>query len=237
MTILARISDFVSDTAFTAFSSAVEQFRTVFEGDAETRAKVSFSVAMIALSAKMAKADGVVTEDEVDAFRQIFEFPDSEARRVASLYNLAKQDTAGFESYARQMANLCGDGKRDCAVLYDILDGLFHIAKADGVIHESEMAFLRTVAEIFGLSEHAFDGILARHVQQSGAMSDPWRILGLSPDTDFKTAHKHYLKLVREHHPDTLAARGLPDEFARIAHDRIAAINHAWSVIEPGLRR
>lgn len=234
MSIWVRISDFVSGTAAPALGALVEQVRTVFAGDPETRARVAFSVAMIALSAKMAKADGVVTTAEVDAFRQIFEIPDDEANRVASLYNLAKQDVAGYQSYAAQLAGLCGSGKPDCPMLRDILDGLFHIAKADGIIHDRELAFLTDVATIFGISDAEFDRVVARHVDAGEA--DPWRILGLTPGTFFEDARRRYRDLVRENHPDAMAARGVPAEFHAIAHDRIAAINAAWDQVEPELK-
>lgn len=234
MTILTRISDFVAERAGNALATIVENVRTLFEGDPETRSKVAFSVAMIALSAKMAKADGIVTEDEVAAFQEIFEIPDDEAKRVSALYNLAKQDTAGFEAYAAQMARLCGGDTPDCPVLYDILDGLFHIAKADGVIHENEVVYLKRVAEIFGLTEKAFDSVMARHVDQGA--TDPWRILGLDRNVDFETARDRYRTLVRENHPDMLAARGVPEEFLRIGHDRIAAINTAWETVQRSYR-
>lgn len=235
MSIWVRISDFVSGTAAPALGGLVEQVRTVFAGDPETRARVAFSVAMIALSAKMAKADGVVTTAEVDAFRQIFEIPDREAARVASLYNLAKQDVAGYQSYAAQLAGLCGSGEPDCPMLRDILDGLFHIAKADGVVHDRELEFLTDVAAIFSITDKEFDRVLARHVDSG--KSDPWRILGLTPQTSFDDARRRYRDLVRDNHPDTMAARGIPAEFHAIAHDRIAAINAAWDQVEPELKR
>lgn len=235
MSIWVRISDFVSGTAGNALGGLVEQVRTVFAGDPETRARVAFSVAMIALSAKMAKADGVVTTAEVDAFREIFEIPDEEAGRVANLYNLAKRDVAGYQSYAAQLASLCGSGKPDCPILRDILDGLFHIAKADGLVHEKELAFLGDVANIFGITEGEFDRIRARHVDIG--LGDPWAIVGIAPDTPYEQARSRYRELVRDNHPDTMAARGVPAEFHAIAHERIAAINAAWDQIEPELKR
>ena len=235
MTIWNRFSTFVSDTASNALGSMVEGVRTVFEGDPETRRSVAFSMAMIALSAKMAKADGVVTEDEIAAFQDIFRVPDAEQKQVQMVYNLAKQDVAGFDAYAKQLAELCGSGMPDCPNLRDILDGLFHIAKADGVIHEAELAFLTEVAGIFSLSDNEFDRILARHVDQG--QYDPWRVLGLERDASHSDARKHYLKLVRENHPDSMAARDLPEEFLAIAHERIATINAAWEQIEPELKR
>lgn len=233
MSIWVRISDFVSAKATTALSGAIEAVRTVFAGDPATRRRVAFSIAMIALSAKMAKADGVVTTDEVEAFRDIFEIPDDDARRVASLYNLAKQDVAGYRAYAQQVAELCGSGEADCPLLIDVLDGLFHIAKADGIVHRRELDFLTDVAGIFGISGTAFERIVARHVDKGHR--DPWRILGVSPDMSRAEARRRYLRLVRENHPDQMIARGLPEEFFKIANERIASINDAWEQIEPQL--
>src|SRR5690606_30502426 len=136
---------------------------TFFEGDPATRRRVAFSIAMIALSAKMARADGVVTQAEVRAFHQLFEVPDSELRNVDRLFQLAQQDVAGFEYYAERMAGLCGSGQPNCAVLEDILDGLFHIAKADGVVHERELEFLRRVSEKFSIDGAHFEQIASRH--------------------------------------------------------------------------
>lgn len=221
--LLARISG-------AAATGIVEAVRTAFEGDPETRRRVAFSVAMIALSAKMAKADGVVTQDEVRAFEEIFSIPRNETRNVRRLYQLAMEDVAGFETYARNMARLCGTGERNCPFLEDILDGLFHIAKADGVVHEKEVAFLGRIAEIFGFDETRFEQILARHVEFGKA--DPYRILGVSRSMDFQSIRRHYRELVRENHPDKLVGRGVPSEFVAIANDRLAAINEAWRRIE-----
>ena len=208
----------------------IEAVRTVFEGDPETRRRVAFSVAMIALSAKMAKADGIVTPDEVDAFQDLFEIPEAEARNVARLYNLAKQDVAGFESYAAKMADLCGTGEDNCLVLEDILDGLFHIAKADGVLHEKEQSFLARIAEIFRVDEAHFERIIARHTYETSR--DPYAVLGLARDATFENIKKHYRKLVSEAHPDRLIARGVPEEFLAIANSRMAALNAAFAAIE-----
>ena len=234
MSIWVRITDFVADTAGSAIVSLVEAVRTVFEGDPETRRRVAFSVAMIALSAKMAKADGVVTPVEVSAFQEIFYIPDEDAKQVSILFNLAKQDVAGYETYASQLAGLCSTGQNNCPILRDIIDGLFHIAKADDLMHSQELEFLRSVALIFKISDDEFGRILSRHVDKGAA--DPYRILGIEEDTSYEIARKTYLDLVREHHPDALAARGLPLEFIRIADDRMAAINAAWAVVEPELK-
>lgn len=230
MAIWTKILDYIGETASGALSSVVEAVRTVFDGDPETRRQVAFSVAMIALSAKMAKADGVVTRDEVDAFREIFEIPDAEAKNVARLYNLAKQDVAGYPAYAARLAALCGSGERNCPLLEDILDGLFHIAKADGVLHDKEMAFLAHIAEIFRIDEERFARIAARHVRADDV--DPYQVLGVARSDDFPTVRRRYRRLVAENHPDRLAARGVPPEFMAIANDRMATLNAAYETIE-----
>lgn len=237
MSIWDTIGDFVARitaSASSGVSAVVEAVRTVFAGDADLRRRVSFSVAMIALSAKMAKADGVVTQDEVRAFQQIFEIPPSEARNVARLYDLAKGDTAGFETYAQRMAGLCGSGHVNCTMLENILDGLFHIAKADGLLHEREELFLRRTAQIFRIEDAHYQSILARHV--SLGASDPYVVLGIERGRPFDEVRKRYRKLVSDNHPDRLIARGLPEEFIKIATTRIAAINAAYELIEKGLK-
>lgn len=237
MSIWERIGEFaarVSASVRSGGADLAEAVRTFVQGDPELRRKVAFSIAMIALSAKMAKADGVVTQDEVRAFQELFAVPPKEARNVARLFDLAKADVAGFETYAEKMATLCGSGRPNCGMLTDILDGLFHIAKADGVLHEREGLFLRRIAEIFDIDEQHYESILARHV--SLGVSDPYVVLGIGRDRPFEEVKRHYRKLVAENHPDRLIARGLPAEFIAIATTRIAAINAAYEIIERGLR-
>ncbi|WP_321339181.1 DnaJ family molecular chaperone [Breoghania sp.] len=194
-------------------------------GGGEGRNSVAFTAAMIALSAKMAKADGVVTTDEEIAFFSLFDIPPGEERNVARVFDLAKQDVAGFDAYARRIAGLFADQPE---TLVDILDGLFHIAKADGYIHEAELVYLETVAEIFGIEQRCFDQICERHVI-SGA--DPYKVLGVDRSASDEEVRRAYRKQVMESHPDRLIARGVPEEFVRIANDRVAALNEAWRKI------
>jgi DnaJ like chaperone protein len=142
------------------------------------------------------------------------------------LYNLARQDVAGFEAYAERMAVLCGCGVPDCPVLTEILDGLFHIAKADGLVHENELAFLQRIAEIFDITEEGFARIMARHLVIG---KDPYKVLGVE---EFGEIRKRYRSLVSEHHPDMLIARGVPQEFHGIANERMAALNEAYATIQ-----
>ena len=195
--------------------------------DSEVRRHAAFAIAVIGLSAKMAKADGVVTRPEIDAFCRIFTIPPGEEKNVSRVYNLAKRDIAGFESYARDAARLLAD---DPAMLEAILDGLFDIAKADGAVHERELAYLARVGELFGFHEHDFARISARHL--IGRDGDPFLVLDAERGWDFARLRQRYRELVTENHPDRLIARGVPAEFVRIANDRLAAINAAWEAIE-----
>ncbi|MBD0865770.1 MAG: TerB family tellurite resistance protein, partial [Rhodobacteraceae bacterium] len=136
---------------------------------------VTFSTAFIALAAKLAKADGMVTRDEVSMFRHIFAIPAHQEQNAARVYNLCRQDVTGFEFYAQQMSNTLGATGAECETRAAVLDGLFHIAMADGEYHPNEAAFLRTVAGIFGLADHVFARLQARHVP---CHHDPWAVLG-----------------------------------------------------------
>ena len=193
MSVFARFADVLKSTAGSVLATLVEAVRTTFEGEPATRRRVAFSVAMIALSAKMAKADGIVTDDEIAAFYRIFSVPVEERANVARLYNLARQDVAGYEAYATRMAAMCGSGEADCPILEDILDGLFHIAKADGVIHENELGFLESVATIFGLTEARYETVLARHVETG--KRDPYTVLGIDRSVSLTEARKAWASL------------------------------------------
>lgn len=195
--------------------------------DAATRRQVAFATALIALSAKMAKADGVVTHSEVAAFRNIFTVPPGEEGHVARLFDLAKRDVAGYDSYAARVASLYAGDK---TALEDVLDGLFFIAKADGAVHEAELAFLESVADKFGIRGAAFERIATRHVV--GPEGDPFTVLGVGRDWPYSEIRAQYLKLVAENHPDRFIARGLPADFIAIANDRLASINRAYEKIE-----
>jgi DnaJ like chaperone protein len=194
---------------------------------------VIFTIAIIALAAKMARAGGNASEEEFAIFRRVFGVPPEEETNVRRIFNLARQDIAGYEVYAGQIANLFKDNP---AVLEDILDGLFEIAKSDGVLHPCESAFLERVSEIFGFAPTEFRRIRASHFAPE--LTDPYVILGLSYTADEDEIRRTYRRLVRENHPDSLMARGVPEEFVKLANDKLAAINTAYAKIlgEQGLR-
>lgn len=185
----------------------------------------AFSVALIALLAKMAKADGVVVQAEVKAFREVFDIPEEDLPQVARLFDLAKQDTAGFEAYARQVAELFAD---EPDTREDLLDALFHVAKADHALHPRELAFLAEVGRILGFEGAAYERIEARHVRRPG---DPYAVLDLDPGASDAEVKAHWRALVAAHHPDRIAGRGLPPAAIKLANDRVAALNAAYDAI------
>lgn len=185
---------------------------------------VAFTIAVIALGAKMAKADGLVTRNEVAAFREVFTIPKTQETHAARVYNLARTDVTGFDAYARQIAAMFGP---DAEILHDLLDGLFYIAVADGDYHRAEDDFLRRVSDIFGLSDRDFRTIRARHAPHQ----DCYDVLGVTPETPLDEIRTVWRQLVRETHPDQMLARGVPEEAVKLATARLALINRAWDRI------
>jgi DnaJ like chaperone protein len=191
----------------------------------DPRRRVTFTIAVIALGAKMAKADGEVTRDEVAAFNEVFSVPAGEEEHVRLIFDLARRSAHGFESYARQVGRLFSD---DRAVLEDLLGGLFHIALADGEVCAAEDAYLREVARLFGLDDATYARIRAIHAGPPAEVpDDPHVILGLGAGASADEIRTAYHRLVRDNHPDVLMAQGLPPECLALATARIARINAA----------
>ncbi|MCP4821080.1 MAG: DnaJ family molecular chaperone [Shimia sp.] len=221
MSIWTRISQ-----ALNALSQG-EPLSTVFEHlRAPPERSVAFTIAVIALGAKMAKADGLVTRDEVTAFREVFQIAPEDEANAAKVFNMARQDVAGFEEYARRISGLFGANR---TAPDDLMEGLFHIAVADGEYHPKEDEFLAQVAEILGMQEHSFVAMRARFVPD--AEPDPYTVLGVTPDMDKADIRKAWRALVRETHPDAMIARGVPEEAIKLAEKRMIDVNRAWEQI------
>jgi DnaJ like chaperone protein len=185
----------------------------------------SFTIAMIALAAKMAKADGIVLPSETDAFHRVMKTEPSEAASVARLFRLAQQDVTGFEVYADQIRVLL---RADHRLLRDVLEALFHIASADRAIHPAESKFLETVAQRFGLTTSEYLYIRAHFVVDQ---TSPYDVLGLDPSVSDEEIKRRHRRLVRENHPDLAIARGVPKELIDTATRKLAAINAAYAIV------
>ena len=186
----------------------------------------AFSTAVTALGAKLARADGRADESEYVAFSQIFQSEDASDLNIRRLYNLARQTTAGFESYAARL----GKRYRNCPqLLEDVLDGLFHIAGADGVVTSREIEYLDRVGELFGLSPLTLRRLKATHIGL--AKDDPYVIIGAAPDASDEVVRQAWRRLLSDSHPDRARGRGLPEEFIEVAEAKSAAINAAFDSI------
>ena len=188
--------------------------------------QIGFTIAVIALGAKLAKADGVVSEKEIRAFRQVFKVAPEQTNNVARVFNLARRRVHGYEPYAKQVAGMFATNPY---VLEKLLGCLFFIAKADGNVSDAEINYLQNVSIIFGFSEKDFSRIRAENIGPDSL--DPYTILGIPYGIDNNEIKSAYRKLIREHHPDTLIAQGMPEEFIEIANSKVAAINAAYDKV------
>jgi DnaJ like chaperone protein len=197
--------------------------------------QIGFTIAVIALGAKMATADGVVTDQEIRAFHQVFRAPPEERENVDFFFGLARRSTTGAETYARQVAKLL-DGHK--GVLEDLLGALFHIARADGKFAPAEDDYLRRIARVFGFEDIEYRRIRSFYLgaeEGTAVEDDPYLILGVSPDASPQDIKTRWRQLVRENHPDRAMADGLPAEFISIVTAKLARINGAYEKLKPPL--
>ncbi len=185
--------------------------------------QVGFTIGVIALGAKMARADGTVSEIEIEAFREFFQVPPGEEKNVERFFNLAKRDVAGFETYARRVATLFPDAPE---ILENVLEGLFTIARADGPIDAAEADYLAQVARLFGLDSNRFER--AKAAALGVVECEPCVVLGIDPLATDEQIREAWLRQVRANHPDRLIAQGLPEEAIAIANRKVALINDAY---------
>lgn len=223
MTIWQRILDFGRSLFEDGASPALVTIET---GCGPDPGDVGFTAAVIGLSAKMAKADGVVTDDEIAVFSKIFQIAPEDISAVRRVFNLAQQTVRGYQSYARRIARKYEN--RPC-LLESVLDGLFYIAGADGVITAEELTYLENVSEAFGFSEADFRRIKAAHL--GADQEDPYTILGVVHTAAFEDIRKAYRTLMIHNHPDQMLSQGAPPEFQTFVHDRAAAITSAYAKI------
>ncbi len=188
---------------------------------------VDFTAAIIGLGAKLAKADGLVTRDEVATFARVFKSAPGDEAAMRRVFDIARQTVRGYESYARRIAKRYAN--RPC-LLEGVMDGLFQIAVADGVITSDELDYLQGVSDAFGFSPDQFRRIKASHLGPDS--DDPYLILGIPHDAEFETIRAAYRQLMRENHPDTVTgAKSAPREYEPVAHEKAAAITTAYARI------
>jgi DnaJ like chaperone protein len=225
-----------ADSSMTAgFPFSFASFTNPVAGQAKVAALLGqkqqlFSIAVVALSAKLAKCDGPVKRTEIDAFRRQFRIPDSGVRDVGHLFDQARETIDDYVTYATQLGDAFSDNH---PMLELVLGSLFAIARADGPINAKEQAFLTGVHRAFGLDRLAWDRASgAAPPRPSSDEPDPYEVLGVARSTGGDELRMAWLRLMRENHPDALAARGVPQEFIEKASATVARINAAWDRIK-----
>ena len=186
-----------------------------------------FALSLIVLSAKLSKADGQVSKEELIAVKDKLKIPENEINNVGKIFNKAKEESSGYEPYAQQVAQIY---KNNLNVLEEVINILFYIAEADGNSSQSELNMIKHIAQIFGLSQSQFNSI--RESRKSSNKLNPYIVLESKPEENLQTIRKKYLKLSKEHHPDILISKGVPQEVIEESKKKMRAINSAWDQIQ-----
>ena len=186
-----------------------------------------FALCIIVLSAKIAKADGQVTKEEIHTFKEKFNIQSEEMSEVSKIFNEAKKSSFGFKNIADQVGNLFSDNK---VLLEQLLNNLFYIAEADGLTSSNEVEVLRSISQSFHFNETDFQRIF--HSRLNNKESDPYKILGVTREDSDNNIRKKWIELSKEHHPDYLIAKGMPKEFIKEANKELSSINLAYDKIK-----
>ena len=186
-----------------------------------------FALSLIILSAKLSKADGNISKEELIAVKDKLRIPDNEIDQVGKIFNKAKEESSGYEPYAQQISEIY---KGNLNVLEEVINILFYIAEADGEVSPQELSMIEHIAQIFSINETQF-----RSIQESRKSSDklnPYIVLESKPDDDISVIRKKYLMLSKQHHPDLLLSKGVPREVIEESKNKMRAINSAWDQIQ-----
>ena len=186
-----------------------------------------FALSLIVLSAKLSKADGQVSKEELIAVRNKLKIPENEIEQVGKIFNKAKQESTGYEPYAQQIAQIY---KNNPNVLEEVINILFYIAEADGNVSKSELDMIQHISQIFGLNQVQFNAI--KESRKSSDKLNPYIVLESKPEENLQTIRKKYLQLSKEHHPDLLISKGVPQEVIAESKKKMRAINSAWDQVQ-----
>ena len=205
-------------------SSNSNNFKNAFT---QNQSQQIFALALIVLSAKLSKADGLVSKEELIAIKEKLKIPNTEIDQVSKIFNKAKDDPLGYEPYAKQIGEIF---RGNFNVLEEVINILFYIAESDGKVSDSEYKMIEDIAKIFGLTYKQFESV--KESRKSSDKLNPYLVLESSPNDDLKTIRKNYIRLSKEHHPDLLVSKGVPSEVINESKKKMRAINSAWDQIQ-----
>ena len=195
--------------------------------NAQAQGQRIFALSLIVLSAKLSKADGQVSREELIAVKDKLKIPESELDQVGKIFNQAKEESTGYEPYAKQIAQFY---KGNINVLEEVINILFYIAESDGKVSQSELDMINHIAQIFGLNQNQFNSI--KESRKSSDKLNPYIVLECSPEDNLQNIRKKYLKLSKEHHPDLLVSKGVPQEVIEESKKKMRSVNAAWDQIQ-----
>lgn len=192
--------------------------------------QVAFFAALFACFAKISKADGVVSKEEVHKIEEFISKKfnlDKEQRNFAiNIFQKAKDDNVSFEAYAKQLQSLLKQSPNSLLIFYELL---FELAMADGELHPAEEKILKKVPNIFKLPNSLFKELYEKYVSN---IKDYYQILGVNRNMSFPEIRKVYLKKRKEFHPDMLISKGLPEELIEKAKSKFIEIQEAYEELE-----
>ena len=194
----------------------------------ESRQALFFST-VFAMLGKMAKADGRVSPEEIAAVERFMGDQlrlGSEARQLAiTIFNEAKDDPTPFGAYVRQFGEAFADAPEMRRLLFQLL---LDVALADGTLHEGEDGLLREALDPLGVPHSAYERVRGHLAPDLDPL---YALLGVGAEASDEDLKRAYRKAVREYHPDTIASKGLPEEFTRFAEEKFKEINRAYETI------
>jgi DnaJ like chaperone protein len=188
-----------------------------------------FAMSVVVLTAKLAKCDGPVVRSEIDAFKRQFRIPPEQVRDVGRLFDQARDSGDAWQPYATVLGERFAD---DRTRLEGLLAALFVIARADKPLTRAEHDMLREIHAAFGLDALAWDQARGAAARVMPGEDDPYTVLGMTAAATDDELRRGWLRLVRDHHPDSLASRGAAPEQVAAAGSKVARINAAWDRIK-----
>ena len=192
--------------------------------------QAAFFTALFACFAKIAKADGRVSREEVDKvdyfIKSKFKFPPEQRGFAIEIFNHAKDDQNSFEDYALQLSSLLSSDPSSLMMFYELL---FELSMADGYLDPSEEKLLLKAIEIFNLDPD----LMSINKKKFGSdVADAYAILGVDQSMSFEDIKTAYKRKRKEYHPDTLISKGLPEELLEKAKEKFIEIQSAFEEIE-----
>ncbi len=189
---------------------------------------VSFVQSMAGLAAKISKADGSVSENEIRTFKKLFNTDKNP--QIARIFNEAKQTVSDYQSYAKQLKILSRD---NLDMKESIIENLFKIAVVDGEVLSDEQDMLEDIANIIELPQGNYTIIKDRFIAKpcNDSLQDYYQVLGVFYNAGDKEIKRRWKELINQYHPDLAQAKGASPEEIENYTLKMAEINNAYEQI------